>query len=622
MSELFLPNLFNYFGIYSLLYIATIVIGHLVSNNFISFKQESNEFILFYNRLMLGVVSIIALYAIYWTMFKTIYLLAVCILVVMYFSERYKHVVAKRHSINWKTIFFTYILFSLMFFIAYYVFFLRTNGWTFNDHNIYANLSGILTVKRVENTSLMSMNEKNTMYHYSDLWLTSLLSNTFRLNHLHVLLQITYPFIASIVMYGAFSLSNLKIKNIYISLIFGVIILIVKPFITLFIPYSDTILANPKLLIIPAIGLFSYFQIINRNYYLASLILLLLVPFYSAIAPGVLSIVFAAGFILNIQKESNIFNALINKFTISSIIVFALFALFYIINTNSSENLSILYENHTNRGFLFLIKKSARVLLLMLPPFTLLLILRKFNKTINTSIIFIMIIVFIGGLTSVLTASIFALYVLDGYQIYTNYADTIINIVILLFYLELAALIKNKFTYLLSIVLLTIYSTTFFSWVYQKENIIYSNKELDNYKRLQTEFNKNTFNTFAYFRNYSIKKNANNQNTRLYIYPPLQKLSHIIPTGIYNPVCLSVFDIPNNTEPRFDERKISDFWINSSALLKEGKHMSECFMKYIVDKKINYIIVEETAILPDTILNHSHLFCEIDGNKIFKITLK
>ena len=181
---------------------------------------------------------------------------------------------------------------------------------------------------------------------------------------------------------------------------------------------------------------------------------------------------------------------------------------------------------------------------------------------------------------------------------------------------------KREYVYIGTLLLLPIYYFTFFSWVYETKEVN-QNRSTEQvfYRQLKDQLSDFYSPQFAYIRNYNTTEHQNSQYCRLNIYYPLSKLPHVIPSGYYSAYCLSIFDLPSNTEPRFDERKMSEFWnyVQDYQIKKSNLTISEFALNFIRDKKINFVIVEKYAITPKYITDNSILLNQYDGNRIYKM---
>lgn len=243
----------------------------------------------------------------------------------------------------------------------------------------------------------------------------------------------------------------------------------------------------------------------------------------------------------------------------------------------------------------------------------------KRRKNQNTTIYFDMIIAgVIGGIFSAIAGGLFSNYHIDGLQISTNYNGVVIGIVIFTCLLFLLSKIDIRIVWIASITLLIINSFVLSTDIYVKSDT--TKAEIEFYKQVQSQFKQNKPINFGYIRNYEFEQNINSPYTRIRMILPLKKFALILPDGYYAPYCLSVFEIPDNTVPKFDERKDAYLWkfAEKKKLSGEFKTIEIAITDFIKDKEINYIVVEKNALTPKY-LSEAKLIEEFDGNRVYFI---
>jgi hypothetical protein len=631
LNNPFLPDLLLYFFVFFFVFYLTFFIGRVIVQ-FIPILNNTVEPIakVFYS-LVLGFVIIVSFFAIIWTKFNSVYLIS--LILFLFYLIQGKNINTKLNieiKSDIRFSFLIFILFAFFFFISYYIFFIRSGGAFFNDHIIYADMSYVLSMTHIESASMFTNSTNATAYHYSDLWFTAIISLLFNLNYIYTLLLISYTFLGSLAVLAVIVFARIYFNGYFLPLLFGIGFMFFKPFIAFLFDFIDPIAINPKLFIIPVILIFSVIQFLNKNYYFSQIILLLLVPFYSPMAPGILGGLFL--FSIFCQYYENKFRFRIsffyNKYTLTCFFIFVFFIGFYLCQSFFSSITSsqvALYEHPIPRALLFFVKKSGRVFVLLFPITLSLLYFNKKNKLNIQPFVGLLIFTVLGVILSAFVAGVVANYILDGYQICTNFTDTVVNVVVVVCLIFLLSTLKTKFVYFALLVLIPIYYFTFFSWVYETKEAIGSTKnELLFYSQLKYQLRDFSSPNFAYIRNYRTNEHENSQYCRLNIYYPLSKLPHVIPSGYYSAYCLSIFDLPENTEPRFDERRLSEFWnyVQKSRFKSSKIKFSDYALNFIRDKEIKFVIVEKNALTPKYLNDNSILLNQYDGNRIYKMITK
>lgn len=623
LQSFFVPNIFFYLLILTTAFIATYGLGKILCS-FIPALQTSNTIERTFNYLITGFISTVSIFAIIITRGDTVFLLALFI-IAFYFlykkksEHKYKLTFTKNELI---TLVSVYALFLGSFAFSYYLFFVRGGGNIFEDFMFYANASKILTASHIESTSLFVDHVSPNMYHYGELWFNSLWANLFAANHLHVLLLITNSYLFSLIIVGTVSLVQHYFKNqLAITISLALILLVFNPIITFAVSYQLPIATHPKFFVIAIFTLFAILQFVKGEKFLSFCILLLLIPFNSLLTPGILSGLFFFTIIHKIRENGFTFNSFVNKYTISLLSILLFFVVFYGLRSYLSGNH---FEAKPIRGDVikYSLEAIARGLfytVVRVIPAVLALWFLQRRKKQNTTIYFDLIIAgVIGGIFSAIAGGLFSNYHIDGLQISTNYNGVVIGIIIFTCLLFLLSKIDIRIVWIVSITLLIINSFVFSTDIYVKSDT--TKPEIEFYKQLQNQFKQNQPTNFGYIRNYELEQNINSPYTRIRMILPLKKLALILPDGYYAPYCLSVFEIPESTVLKFDERKDAYLWkyVDNKKLSDEFKTTEVAITDFIKDKRINYIVVEKNALTPQYLCN-AKLIQEFDGNRVYFI---
>jgi hypothetical protein len=637
LNNIFLPNIIFYLLILLGAYSITYIIGKIALNFVPEICSEKNPVENVFSSLIIGFVVLISLFAIIWTKGNSIFLSSILI-IGFYFLIR------KKKYRNKKKIFYikfskkelviflsVFVLFILFFFISYYLFFIRSKGEFYCDHIFYANVSNVLSTSHVENSSLFVGETNAGMYHFSELWFTVFLSKIFGANFLYVFLLVVSSYFASMIVLGGFSIAKIYFKGFVLPILLGTTLLFFRPIVAIVIPFINPLALNSKLFVITAFLLFATLQYLRKNTLTAFIFLFLLVPFYSTISPGVLSGLFFLTLCLEIYKKGFQLKAFFNSYTLVCVSVFLFFVLFYlaqpfIFQHEASSKMVLLYDHPLKRTLMFIINRSARVFVLLLPISLILCFIHFRIKDKNTSQYWIaLLFVVLGVVISSVVGGVAANFVLDGGQICTNFTDTVVIVVIYTILLYALSFFNERKVLLIGIFFLLVYSVMFFykglSSFYPIGENNQNEKECKFYAEIKNEIFAQNNPQFAYYRNYEIAEHHNSQYTRLMMILPLSKMPHVLYSGYYAPYCLSVFDIPQNIDSRFDEREKSDFWkfVHAKRKMNPTVSLDDCALNFIKIKDIKYIILEKYANVPNYLLSNAFLLNEYDGNRIYKI---
>lgn len=623
LLEIFLPDFTKYLIFYFCLLTFALLLGFLNTNILNSNKHYSTI-------ITNGLVPIVVIYSIIWTFGQTIMFIPFVLYIIYIAIIRRKTKQPLRLNVIFnRKLIFVCCVFLISYILFYYIFFIRTQGDIFNDHSIYANMSYVITATHIETNSVLLDNASTNNYHYFDLWLTSFAGNIFHANYLYVLLIVTYPLLSALLFLSIYEyIQSFVNKNKILIVILSLLFFFYKPLLSIFIPFADPIITNPKNLIITIIFIYALSEYRLKNYFLAEISILSLVSFYSPISPGILVFLVVLSFLLNYKYSA--MSGLRRYLTIYSLlplfVFFAYIAFYIVVNkingsgierdadpTGFSLNFSVLQ---------FTFKKIFRVFVLIIPSIIILFVLKKRKVRHDLPFIEFIIALCFAGIISAAVAGVVSQNMLDGYQIFTNFVDNVFVLNEFLILLLLVNSINPVISLIISIILAVFYYQIFFSWIYyvnpQKLN---SNKEIQFYKKIELLLEKNKNSKIGYFRNFNIARNKNSQYCRLYIYSPLTKMPHFISTGYYAPISLSILDLPECTDKKFDERRKSGLWrfydekIKSNASIKK----EDVVASYIVKNDIKILIVEKDAVLPSNLIDNTKFVDSFDQVKVYML---
>lgn len=84
------------------------------------------------------------------------------------------------------------------------------------------------------------------------------------------------------------------------------------------------------------------------------------------------------------------------------------------------------------------------------------------------------------------------------------------------------------------------------------------------------------------------------------MFYPMDKMPHLVDNGYYAPYCLSALDIPDDLEPRWNEKKRSQLYKYIEQMKMDGSYINEdeAILSFIDNKNIRFIVVESGCKLP------------------------
>jgi hypothetical protein len=142
--------------------------------------------------------------------------------------------------------------------------------------------------------------------------------------------------------------------------------------------------------------------------------------------------------------------------------------------------------------------------------------------------------------------------------------------------------------------------------------------EKETYLSLKSIFDENPAKELGYFRNYTLPENHNNPKTEYDLYFPMDRMVHILPKG-YHPYCLSVYDIPSDIDPGWNNMAESELRQYGVKQIEENSEYPTSLIidSFIDQRSINYIIVEKGAALPEFLADKFEKVFEWDDNVLY-----
>jgi hypothetical protein len=322
------------------------------------FNPEDDVFLDTFTKLLIGLFFIIIVYAIIVTGFNTV-LLGMILLAALYLfrnrkREKLNRVFKKHFNPKYLKSFSIALLFGIIFFVLQGLFFYNTpfNNIPHGDYTgYYSRIIDFLSYNGVESrtTALYLIIEGNdfpTPYHYSELWLASLIMETFKVLSIESFTIAVHSILATILAVGMLSLSRIIFKSIVLQ-IYAVLFLFVSGFSLYDIlpqtsSYFFALGWNPKVIIVSVF--FVWFSVLlykrNKFFYYP----LLCLPIVNiGLAPAILTslAIFA---LYNLIFKKQIFCE-VKHVLVDSIILGLFIIIYYFVNSINVASGDFSYSN-------------------------------------------------------------------------------------------------------------------------------------------------------------------------------------------------------------------------------------------------------------------------------------
>ena len=637
--EIFLPNIWLYLPVLLLSIVTTYVIGWLITSFFSEFRNKNNILSNTFVNLTLGFVTLVTIFAVIWTKGNSVMWLSVLSFFLFFWLRKKKNVDKEPLKITkqiWIELGISILSASVLFFLGYWLFFMRTGGDVFIDYPYYANVSNKLILSHVETSSLHSQDLGASFYHWGEIWFNALWAFVFQLNHYYTLLLVTYMYFATLLVLGAASI----VKNIFpyhnlLCLLLGLSFLFFVPVLSIVFPLG-AVSQHPKYFIIAIFILWAFMGIQTKDVSQVALALLLIVPFSTVMAPGCLAFLFFYVAYDKYMAEGKTWYLIFNKYVFSILVVVILFAVFYKIQpllgyseTNQSSELKSKIDNPLFSIFTFSAKQSFFFIIRFVPILIALFFLKKKTYIPNNNfkeILPIIVCVLLSGFVAMLVGSITRLFILDGRQIAVNYGLIVTDITLFVSLIYMLSLFSSRKSRWLVMIALNVFYLFASIQEANKYNIYgktgdFNPMEITFYQEIQNSFTDlNKPINFAYFRSYEGMETGS-WLRRINFIIPLEKMVHISPYGFYAPFCLSALDIPDDTKEIVDEREESQLWKFVQKQKTNGSFVStnDAMLDFLIAKKVEYIVVESGATLPDFLHGRSNLISSFQENNVYKV---
>lgn len=637
--SVFVPCFWKYSLMGCAMIAITYIVGRIALIGMPSWRESDNPFLTTLNSYLMGVLLLSSSFAIIWTAGKTI-LWLVPVIFLLYWTWNKSHI-SKISSVDYslrKEFFclcYTLILYVVVSALVYFFSFIYSGGHVWGDHVFYANTIHEMFTSHIETFGRF---EKATPYHYGDLWWGGLISAIIPVNRVYMLCLIVYPFFGMLVALGINALTERFVTfNSLASGLFyflsGILILFFWNLSSVFIPWQYVpIFAMPKLYIVVTFILWSVNHIFNKKLDKAFFSLLMLVPIYSPVCAGILTLVCLSSVYFQWREKGLEWHIVFNKYVVGAIFVACLFVLFYLFQPKDNTSLvRIVNDGSVVTSILYYtIKRIFRPFAWTAPWIAVLsFLLCKHNKRdLVRDITYLWMISLLSCLVSILVAGLVRLYVIDGGQIATNFYEPITCCMCAIIAIYLLCLLWKRYSVSVDCLLsgLLIFYLCSFTWLIKNDetNFLYRSfdeREVAVYSALLRQVEATPILASGYFRNYSLPENHNTYKMRydLSIFCNFCNSYILTQDGYVHPYCLSAFEIPDDGDKLYWDKDKSDLVRYKAKQIYNNVYSNDeqCLSQFILDKSINYIFVEKGAQLPDFLQTDFHKVLDYNEDEVY-----
>lgn len=588
-------------------------IGNLISKGF-GFSVNNDTF---FNKMMLGILLLISIYALVKSNFKSVFFLA--LLIGVYFlykklSFDYNTFKVKLFSkMNFGFFFMPIVL--LVFYLIQLHCFIDFNTLELkllnDDYAFYSRLAMYLQETGNENNVFSYFIHPSgdvLPFHYADVWFVALIREFTKLHSQHILILVVYPLFYSVVYLGALDLlailrqkNNQSLKKIDHLLSLMIITIgfwsFLYPsnidFLAMDIWASNLIQLN-KLVVVYMFGILILKGIINEEYFSVSISASLLVVCYVSIAPALfLSLGFYYIYLfsfrdLKLKDTIRLFAPLF--FTAIFFLVF--YSVFGAKSPTALENdslLSQIFDLNYVRTFVNVIGKMSIQVIIISSPYLALLFFTRKNLSIEVRRLFFFLFIILGCSLFV-WAFLWKMH--DSVQLYSNLILPMANLSLFYFLAYILITDFGKIIKLFVFLIIGISSVTYFYTSVYEDSYLYQDQKLSEKKKILGEDK-----TFAFFKEDNEYKTRFDRIENVYVGQS-RNLSKI-----YDPlqiICLSIDKIPVNNIEESKFAKSLEFSTYYDELKKDTIDLTikEAKQKFLDDFKIDYLLISNKRELP------------------------
>ena len=617
---------FQQIGIsYGMFFLITLLLFFLVGLLFIriipSLRSDNDLFIRFLNLIMVGITIVIPVFAIIWSKGNSVMWLAILLWIFFFI----KHCPSKEMSRNLKikrALTLDYILIlvvsCIIYFAFYAVFFIRGAGSFFFDFQFYGNAIVHMLDTHSESVNFLGIMPIPSMYHYGELWISAFIASIFSLKPIYVLILITYPLCAFLCVIGMASICKaiMKTPN-WVSLIVGIGILFFIPLPS--IGSYGALVDVPKKTIMALFVIWSVANYLNKNKLIALVSILMSVPFYSTIAPGILMFCFCFE-VYEQSKDGIRWKSIFNIYTMVTMLVAVLYVLFYSIQITLpySESHEFLYEGSwLLNSLIFLLKRTARFVIEIIPICLILfLIRRKCEKEDLCLWMVVTICLFVSVIVSSAVGGVMKQVSRDGGQIFTNYMMATLNIFLYsaILYLIRILLNSHKNIQSLLLVIISICCTSYY---------MFARLDTQIYPLADKQYNERQYNIL----NEKIKEDNPIiggfylNGKRYFSLPEYDMMPNITKSGFFSPFDLSCLHVSDNVPKVLDDSHSRALYQFVQIQKKEETYVSDeqSITEFIELMQIKFLIVQNQDEIPEKYRECAHLLVQFPNSSIYQI---
>jgi len=648
--QLFNPNFIVYFLVLIVFTLISFTTGAVISR--FLYSSKSIHFRVFLN-LLVGYLFWITLTAFFYTKGNTIFIIipiSVLLLILIFGQRPVVRIYTSKTLLKDSKELFKETWFLLFIFLLFAIKHVVANGYIESDYLFFGNVSYSMKQSGLEGINFgMFTSYIVHPYHYSDMWLTSLITEIFHTNYYQTNIFISIPFLLFIVYSGAIALIKeigirfFKQANFKYDYIFAIVIIIIGgldyPFIREYMGGTIGLIQIPKTSVIYSIYILALIFLMRNQIKQAFFVMMLLTSLYTQTVFFVLP---ALGILILITLFKNYKEGI--KYLLYYLIIVGTILAFYYLNSKLSNETSIISFN-SNKLFqglstfpIQLIKKTTRFSFIYLP--FLLLFLFSFKKDnfyslfikLKNSKLFLIIAIFLlaGYIFSLLFSCSLSLVNQDYAQVLYNGVLPLLAVYSLIALIFAAYEISNvkNYQYLFLKIVMLLIIVGGLTLQHHRDPRYWGQIEKINIdeefytklaKTIKDDDKIGTFQNFEPPTNDIYWFQYNYQ-----LYPLLRRMANFRNNGVYFPECINVheLDTTKGEEHRKYYYKKSPFIHFMDSIKRIEMETTIGKVQYLFLKKhnFNYIILPDNHVPPievKTLITDSII--RNDGLRMYKL---
>jgi hypothetical protein len=517
----------------------------------------------------------------------------------------------------------------IIYLFFYYVFFVRSAGTFFFDNYYYGNAVAYLLDTHSEAANFQGLFPVVSAYHYGELWLGALIVRLFGVKPIYALILCAYPIFAVLCMIGMSSICKAIAKTPdWVAAIAGFGTLFLTPWPSL-LNYGQ-LAGAPKGLVMASFVILGAATFMDKNRILSFVILLLSVPFYSTIAPGILTFCFCFA-VYEFSRQGFEWKSFLNSYTLLTLLIAVFYCLFYLLQVSLpySEPRVFLYDGcWIHNALLFFIRRTGGFLVGSSPVLVLLFFASvKVDREERQQWIVLLVCFFISVMSSSLVGGVMKQVSRDGGQIFTNYMSAT---TIVVFYSALLYVCQSVCSWLspcrriigqtsLSIfaLLISLFSLCHFLYIHKTSDIVYpiadKKRNEQQYDTLKDSFDgkKPIFGSFFlkgerfHFKDGSL----------LFMMP------NVLLDGVIINYDLSCLHVPETLPRVLNDSHGMALYQYVQIQKRQGTYISDeqSIIDFIKEKHIEYLIVQNIDEIPEQYRRDAERIVLFDNEIIYQI---